>query len=820
MTSADVSAQSTESNVRWKGNNYQTLLSQGPTEVFLYNVGTGRFLNLGGDWGTQARLFYEDTGKILTLQYGQNGSNVIFETGMSTQGASVLGCNVSEVTSNNASDVHWNQGNEVYTVLLDGAERVGYKYNGTPGDDNMFAKGQYRNWNFIEVEGEEDGVITYYMYEDFGSQQTEYNKENKGSGTTGTADYTHVWLGANYGENWNSFDGDPNGPLVLLSRSLDKVTWSTVDPRSTDKWTCGVKSVTVEGVPEGTTSVERTMQDEVPSYNADTKVKISDFYKWRIVTKEEVLASMTSHDIGDGLSTNLTYMIQDRGFERNDWNFFTYWSANQFSDITYQTSGYGRYKYTWGLYGANYNASDHSYSAVMHWTNNYDRTVRNESYMKPIRLKSMWDSKKNAAYGFMEFEGVGTVSTSVTVPQTGKYKVSAYGFYQGSHEGYLFATTKNPADDFETGDILNKQAFKQVSGLAKGTSDGVMEAGKIFVANNDDPESINKKNEYLAEVEIDLVAGQTVYFGVGKNAATRVSGSSSYYYDSDWVGVDQFQLVYLGTDEPIIFNEIEPNWNYLPESSTTEEGRNRDRNIRLHRTFTKGQWNSFVFPYDLTAVQVRRAFGQSVRLAELVGLGIYSKDAYTIDFRAVELPAEGAAVTKNKFYLIKPLNDPIGTGDNSYFDMGAHKYLKENLPEQLEEVTYPIGEEAKAKVPGHNIIKSKATYFNNTTIPKHAYIMSGGKMYYLGGEKNTKGFRGWIEDVPVSQGAKFAIDGVFDEGEISGLEEIFGTDVMPNLGEESAVYDLSGRKIADSANQLETLSKGMYIVNGKKFIVK
>ena len=37
---------------------------------------------------------------------------------------------------------------------------------------------------------------------------------------------------------------------------------------------------------------------------------------------------------------------------------------------------------------------------------------------------------------------------------------------------------------------------------------------------------------------------------------------------------------------------------------------------------------------------------------------------------------------------------------------------------------------------------------------------------------------------------------------------------------QGAVYDLSGRKLADSIQSMPSLSKGIYIVNGRKVVIK
>ena len=834
MSSAEVSAQDA---IRWKGNNYETLLSNGATKVYLYNVGTGRFLIHGGDWGTQARLFYEDTGKTLTLQYGNNTgrNNIIFETGMNTGGSSVLGSNIPEITSNSYNP--WDNGDNTYTVMMDGSELIG---NGNT--DPMLARNTYRNIHFKRVQGTASDVFTYYIYEDFGNRSTKYNKENNGSGTASSGDYSGVYMGAAYGENWRSFDGDPNGALVLLSSSFDKVTWTTVDPLSTTPWPCEVKEV--EGYAEGTI-VQRSMDDEVPIFNLDTEVELRKLYQWRIVTEEQLLASMTNSDVNDGLTTNLTYLINDRGFERNDWSFFDYWNTAQFSDVTYNPSGSGsgRYRYTWGMIQKNGTSSGYwnipTTTSWETWSGSYigSRTVSGEYYTYPVRLKAQWNSKTDAKFGFLEFEGIGTAYTYIEAPETGVYKISGYGFYQGSHEGYLFATTTNPANQgLSTTSIpsTQKKVFKNVTGQTKNTIAGVKAAGNDFVYDKDD---------YYAEIEVHATKGQRIYFGVGKNGATRATGSGYYYYDSDWVGADQFQIYYLGNEPAKLFDEDKTvsfsDANYMGTSSFT------NRTIRLHRKFQKNKWNSFVFPLDLTAVQVRSAFGNDTRVAELKGIGVtdLSNNADIIDFASISLGAEDKAIEAGKLYLLMPTNDPTpgiaSTENKDYYTLGAASFSGTTLDAVTmnQDIYKPAAGSKNADA--HNNIKIDGTFFSSLDyadtslgnknpnkegayIPANSYVigMKNGvyTIYYTQSDLKTKGFRGWIVDVEAQQAKsyKMAINGVSDETD--AIENILGESAFTFDG--SAIYDLSGRKVAANANQLNTLPKGMYIVNGKKYVVK
>ena len=824
-------AQDQQQTITWKGSDYTTLLSGDGTEVFLYNVGTGRFMIHGGDWGTQARLFYNDTGKTLTLQYGAQRTNIIFETGMSTGGASALGCNIPRLTS----DFAWTNNEQTYTVLMDGDEQI--KYGS--------AKGTYRNWHFTRVEdaGNTD-TYTYYMYETIGDST--------------------VYMGAGYGESWGNHEGNPNGKLVFLG--ADRPVWTTMVPGTNDTCVNGVWSAADEGLPEGTTTVERGMETEVPIFNVDTKIKLKELYQWRIVTLDQLLASMNSSDVNDGLATNLTYLIYDRGFERNDWSFFTHWTANTFSDVTYTTSNEGRYRYTWGLL-RNPNSNNSGYwntptnNEWETWSGSYigSRTVSSESYLTPVTLKAQFNSKEDAKFGYVEFEGVGTASTYITAPETGVYEVSCYGFYQGPHEGYLFATTINPANnglsttstDVVKANFIQKSGFdKSIIGTATATSQtGVKGAGNDFVYN---------KGPYYVTVEIHATKDRPIYFGVGKNAATKSSrdyqgNSRSYYHDTDWVGADQFQIRYLGTDYAKLLDEDKTvafsDESYIgpvgEDAIGQTTGQYVNRALRLHRKFQTGKWNSLVLPVDMTALQVRNAFGDGTRLAKLDGLGSQSGNAKVIDFVTVALPAEGAAIDKGKFYLIMPQNEWV-TGTN-YYELGAYTFSGTSLDEvEIAKETFAPASGAanptEASVMTQGTFKSSRNYtvdYDNITSDSNkdpdtsgAYIPAGS--YVIGAKGNnttvfhtqsdlkTKGFRAWLVDVDATSEAKpdivtaVAINGIAD---ITAIDEVFA-DELKAKPTNGAVYDTSGRKVADNQQSMGKLNKGIYIVNGKKIVIK
>ena len=83
-----------------------------------------------------------------------------------------------------------------------------------------------------------------------------------------------------------------------------------------------------------------------------------------------------------------------------------------------------------------------------------------------------------------------------------------------------------------------------------------------------------------------------------------------------------------------------------------------------------------------------------------------------------------------------------------------------------------------------------------------------------------KGFRGYFKQKPSSSSSakgNIGISLVDRNGVVSSIHQVDGTSLTPASVAPAAVYNLSGQQVG---NSLSTLAKGVYIVNGKKFVKK
>ena len=251
----------------------------------------------------------------------------------------------------------------------------------------------------------------------------------------------------------------------------------------------------------------------------------------------------------------------------------------------------------------------------------------------------------------------------------------------------------------------------------------------------------------------------------------------------------------------------------------------------------KDQWNSFVFPLDLDATQVRNAFGDACAIAEITDMGKYSKLPTCIDFTTKSLANGNEGIKAGKFYLVKPVIEPKVTTDGiTYYDCGRKNFNTSEFSNIAKETVY-VSQEAKDYANEHemnqswlnNVVTTYGTFVNEQQIPAGSYVMGYKKtddgqnvqLYRITKATTIKGFRGWIEDGKGTTSAgTLSVGGIFDTrtyvDPTTGVEHV---QMQTRPADDDLIYDMSGRRIG-KVGQVGTLPRGLYIVNGKKVFVK
>lgn len=242
----------------------------------------------------------------------------------------------------------------------------------------------------------------------------------------------------------------------------------------------------------------------------------------------------------------------------------------------------------------------------------------------------------------------------------------------------------------------------------------------------------------------------------------------------------------------------------------------------------KWNWNAITLPMDVYASQITETFGEDAKLCKLEGVNPKNKDQ--ILFTPVDLSDYSKpAIERGGCYLICVTKGPRIPGGEVY------RFLvkKENDPEQTsQDMEFPYGNIYTITgvscpdgmlTPDDNTVSTKDgklsyTYFYHRpdNAPANSYVMSAGKMYHIPNAwTGLLGTCWYITDLTTSSNSKvMAIEGEGGTTDINGIvTEVPGDKAM------EGVYNINGQKVADGTS-LEGLPKGIYIVNGKKHVVK
>lgn len=232
----------------------------------------------------------------------------------------------------------------------------------------------------------------------------------------------------------------------------------------------------------------------------------------------------------------------------------------------------------------------------------------------------------------------------------------------------------------------------------------------------------------------------------------------------------------------------------------------------LHRTFTKSAdnnkkgWNSIILPVDMTAAQVKEAFGEGVQMA-----GFDRLDNNWIKFSTVDVAGEDVVLKKNTPYIIYPTQKPLGnysyTIDGVTQILNGPVYVADgiNYDDQTSNLTHTVN--------GGGMTYT-GSYDSKTVVSADSYMFSKGNLVHTNKEHTVKAYRCWLkEDASSGRMLMFSLDG-------NGLDGTTGIHVIEENKQNTntGIYNLGGVRM--NTNNVDKLPKGVYVVNNKVVVKK
>ena len=339
---------------------------------------------------------------------------------------------------------------------------------------------------------------------------------------------------------------------------------------------------------------------------------------------------------------------------------------------------------------------------------------------------------------------------------------------------------------------------------------------------------------------------------------------------NELTAVDNFKLLYAGPrrNPELILDEESTDLRYL--TMAADEYKNSV--LHLNRKLNDNMWNSLILPVDLTWGQMKRTFGDAVKVAKLTALTENSVQFVTVEpanddsvmVKAFEpyivfppyTQVKSAKYTVDRFYTSEGEDNSEWLGTNYEKSKDENNRLTKTLEadhyditmvsldrKKLNEYVNATNWESKTTVSatgGGMVCKGTMakTYDNGKIISgrddlngdyfmykgkliqvPHGY-MSDGNPYSYG----LKAFRCWFEltgNTPAEgkpSQVSLLIDGVEDSA--TGIDDIHGSmDRTSYKRGIEGVFNMNGQMVRRSCS-LEGLPKGMYVVNGKKIIIR
>lgn len=336
--------------------------------------------------------------------------------------------------------------------------------------------------------------------------------------------------------------------------------------------------------------------------------------------------------------------------------------------------------------------------------------------------------------------------------------------------------------------------------------------------------------------------------------------------DKEWTVFDDFRLLYAsdenGTD--LILDEDRDNLDYLKDCSNTY----KNTVLHLNKTFTKEKWNSFVLPVSLKRDQFRQAFGANARLAKLHDLTSSEIQFQTINMDAMTnndvvleaytpyiifptkihtdntkaSPAYKASLTKTNgeskmqdvvikanHYDIPNVTfetDAANKNDLTFMDTDTWTTTKmlsvtgDGTMEAHGTFARTFGKDATQDENGvynfnnnYEIIKDRDNLIGS-------YFFDNGNLYCSKNRvRGLRGFSCWFKPVDSSEHTKLNlyIDGVANG--TTGIDDVAFGDEEPTGKAAKGIYNMNGQLVSNGSDTTN-LPAGMYIVNGKKCVVR
>ena len=518
-----------------------------------------------------------------------------------------------------------------------------------------------------------------------------------------------------------------------------------------------------------------------------------------------------------------------------------------------------------------------TYPGNSDWTPAYDETHQRDygkyyyCYTKGLRGFNIYQDVKvhKAGWYLLRCNGFSTANSSENIKQNGGPLAN------------LFIT----AVDANSNSINDKYSTAALNGISQTDAEALAQThnGKNYAGAGIGRAFFEGKYENQVQICLDKAPNgneisndNPVTLRIGFYVDSTTDGKPAVSAN-ELTAVDNFRLLYAGPrrNPELILDEESTDLRYL--TMAADEYKNSV--LHLNRKLNDNMWNSLILPVDLTWGQMKRTFGDAVKVAKLAALTENSVQFVTVEpdsdeavmVRAFEpyivfppyTQVKSAAYTVEHFYTSEGEDNSewLGTDykpskdennrltkklEADHYDITMVSLDREKLNDYVNTTNWESTTTVSATGGGMVCKGTMAKTYDKDESGKNKiisgrddlngdYFMYKGKLIQVpsgtkenGGERYSyglKAFRCWFELTgntsaggTTGKSISLLIDGVEDS--TTGIADIHGsTDCTSYKRGIDGVFNMNGQMVRRGSS-LEGLPKGLYVMDGKKMIIR
>lgn len=389
----------------------------------------------------------------------------------------------------------------------------------------------------------------------------------------------------------------------------------------------------------------------------------------------------------------------------------------------------------------------------------------------------------------------------VTLKSWGKTTITAS--YPGNDQ-YKPATTSYELNVINSNEDYEEKFVEFVSSTDKGTTDMWGGASKADEISKDGIKVYCSRASFASNpYRFNGISTSTISVEKGNIVRIEIVGDGLTKLEKNGEGeynITNNNIVWTGSAKSVSFKNNKDWANYAavtnirvyveyPNVKTFVYNENKDNNIEawensditLNRTLVANKWNTLCVPFAISEEEIKANFGEGTLVEKFEAV-----NGNTVNF------ADATSIEAGVPYLIKPT-----VAGTTYTFNGKEVSADAPKAEGNADVTFKG-------------IYSPTDITNNGTV-KAAGVTKDGKVLFVNSGSKTKAFRCFFT---ISDNA--SITPAMLKVSIKGVETAINSIVMDNSNAtDNAIYNLQGQRVNGNS-----LTKGIYIKNGKKFAVK